>query len=463
MAAPRNEVVQINYQNPHASQGLKLTMLVVPNTSKEEAENNIRSSAEKYTHWLQSKAAHDGVAVLIGGGASINDYIEDIQKLQREGAAIFTMNGSSQWAMSNGIVSDIQVIIDAKEETHNLVDSNAHYHLFASQCNEKTLEKASDLTLIHFATLDVEKLFPPERVKQGGYVLLGGGSTVGNASIAAAYSQGFRELHLFGYDSSYADGKSHGYMQPMNDSMPTTEITWAGKTYQTSIAMKSQAEKFPLLAKALTALGCEVHVYGDGLLQTIYRTKYEDLTEREKYQAMWQFDSYREISPGECIADLFIERFNPKGLIIDFGCGTGRGGLRLANNGNDVMLVDFTDNCRDEEAIHLPFLQADLTEPLPIKAEFGFCTDVMEHIPTDDVFKVITNIMESANKVFFQISTIDDSMGELIEQPLHLTVKPHSWWENLFVVLGYKVDWGTELDNAALFYVSNPDRRETCQ
>ena len=128
-----------------------------------------------------------------------------------------------------------------------------------------------------------------------------------------------------------------------------------------------------------------------------------------------------------------------------------------------VKHLDKIEKLRKGELIPPTFVQWDLTNPIPMEADYGICTDVMEHIPTEDVFRVITNIMESAHKVFFQISTIDDSMGELIEQPLHLTVKPHSWWENLFCARGYKVDWEAELDNSALFYVSNPDRRETCQ
>ena len=460
MTAPRNEVIQVKYQNPHATKGLKLTMLVVPNTSDKEAEDNIRFSSEYYPKWLQSRKAHEGLAVLIGGGGSIVDHIEDIQELQSKGATVFAMNGSSKWARGQGIKVDYQVIIDAKEDTSTLVDSGANEHLFASQCNKKTLEKASNLTLIHFATLDVEKLFPPERVEQGGYVLLGGGSTVGNATLAAAYTQGFREIHIFGYDSSYREGKSHGYKQTINDSMPTAEMTWAGKTYLASIAMKSQAEKFPLTAKALKQLGCRLYVYGEGLLQTIYNTKHEDLTEREKYQLMWQFDTYRDISPGEYLAGLFVEKFKPEGLVIDFGCGTGRASIKMCESGLDVMLVDFADNCRDDEAIYLPFLQHDLSDPLPIKSEYGFCTDVMEHIPTEDAERVIENIMTSADKVFFQISTVDDSLGEMIEQPLHLTVKPHEWWKGLFLHNGYTVEWESEQETASLFYITNPDRRE---
>lgn len=454
MAAPKNEVIQTTYQNPHASEGLKLSVLVVPNTSDEVIEKNIRFSSERYPKWLQAKDPHDGIAVLIGGGGSISDHIDDIRELQSKGATVFAMNGSSKWARGQGISVDYQVILDAKEDTYSLVDSGASEHVFASQCHKKTLENASNLTLFHLVTDDVETFLPPERVKQGGYVLLGGGATVGIVSLSVAYSQGFRELHVFGYDSSHREKKSHAYEQHQNKFMPTTEITWAGKTFEVSIAMKAQAEKFIIIAKLLKDMGCDIHLYGEGLLQTVYNTKTEDLTEREKYQTMWQFDTYRTVSPGEEIVDTFIEAFEPEGLVIDFGCGTGRAGIKMVERGLDVILVDFTDNCRDEEALCLQFIQHDLTKPLPIKSVHGYCTDVLEHIPTTDVASVIDNIMDASEKVFFQISTVHDVCGSIIGQSLHLTVQSHAWWKSLFKILGYKIELESDQGTASLFYIT---------
>lgn len=458
MSAPKHEIIQATYQNPHAKSGLKLNVMVVSNTSDEEIERNIKYSSEHYQKWLQAKEAHDGVAVLIGGGSSILDHVEDILELQRNGATVFCMNGSSKWARGQGIQVDYQIIIDAKEETEKLVDSGAKEHLFASQCNKKTLENASNLTLVHLLVDNIESFFPAERVKQGGYVLLNGGTTVGSAALTVAYSQGFREIHVFGYDSSHKDGNSHAYHQSMNTFMPTTEVMWAGKTFEVSIAMKAQAERFIFLAKVLESGGCNFHVYGEGLLQTIYNTKYQDLTEREKYQLMWQLDVYRQVAPGESMVDLFIETVKPEGLVIDYGCGTGRAGLKMAEKGLDVMLVDFTDNCRDQESLCLPFYQADLTEPLPVTSPYGYCTDVMEHIPTEDVGKVIDNIMSASKRVFFQISTIQDVMGSFIDSELHLTVKPFKWWNDLFLEKGYAINWKSDQGTAALFYIINPRR-----
>lgn len=452
MSAPKYEIIQTNYKNPDASGDLTLSLLVMENTPRDITEKNIRENSINYPKWLQMKDPHDTPAVLIGGGYSINDHVDKIKELQSSGATVITMNGSAKWCKDHGIIPDWQVIVDAKEESSAFVEPEC-LGFFASQCHPKTLSNSKHPTLVHFGSEAIEELFPEERVKAGGYTLLGGGSTVGNASLSVAFSQGYREFHIFGYDSSYHEGNSHGYEQAMNMFMPTTEITWGGKTYTASVAMKRQAEKFPFNALALKNAGCKLFVYGEGLLQTIYNTNYHNLEEREKYQLMWHLDAYRNYSPGEMQADYFMTMIKPDGRIIDFGCGTGRAGVKFVNAGFDVLLVDFTDNCRDHEAIAIPFLQGDITKGIQVKGKYGYCTDVLEHIPTKDVAKTIDNIMESIEEAFLQISTVDDVMGELIGEPLHLTVKSHSWWKELIEDLGYNINWENEQESAALFYI----------
>ena len=297
-------------------------------------------------------------------------------------------------------------------------------------------------------------------VKQNPYLTgaaaagLGGGASVGNSAMCVAYAKGFRDLRVFGFDSCHKNGRTHAYQQNMNVTIPTTQVTCGGKDYISSVTMKLQAEKFQFTARHLKAAGCEIQVYGEGLLQTMYNMKAEDMTEHEKYQAMWQYDSYRNGSPGECVADFYLDKCKPEGLIIDFGCGTGRAGVKFVEAGHEVLLIDFTDNCRDEEALTIPFMQWDLTKPCTARAPNGFNTDVMEHIPTEDVDLVINNIMASAEKVFFQISTIDDIGGALIGATLHLTVKPHNWWKAKFKKLGYTVEFAENHAIASIFYVS---------
>lgn len=461
------QVVQTEHQNPMTDKPLILPIVVLPNTPDDEIARNIRANSALPLEWLNSVEPHDGVAVMVGGGASIEDEIETIKSIN---GTVFAMNGASKWCQKHGIAVDYQCILDAKEETIELIDHDAKDHLFASQVNPKLMKSVENPIVWQCNTGDIERHFPQERLDRGGYALVSGGSAVGNSATTAVYALGFREFHIFGFDSCHKDGKSHAYDQPMNKHIPNVKVDWGGKTYTSSVAMKRHAEDFQITSQALKQLGCKFTVYGDGLLQSMYHTTAKNMSEREKYQTIWQYDLYRRVCPGEHIVDTFLEQVNPigqkntqNGIIIDYGCGTGRTSIELFNRGFDVMLLDFTDNCRDVEACALPFIQWDLTVPIPAKADYGICTDVMEHIPTSDVEAVVDNIMDSSGDVFFQISTVDDIGGHLVDAPLHLTVRPHSWWKDLFISRGYEVKWEDEQDIGSLFYVINPDRRETWQ
>ena len=450
-----------------ANKPLLLPIVLLPNTSDDEIRRNIRDNSALPLEWLDSVAPHDGVAVMVGGGASIEDEIEAIRSIN---GTVFAMNGASLWCQRNGIEVDYQCILDAKEETIELIDHDAKAHLFASQVNPKLMKSVASPIVWQCNTGDIEKDFPQERLDRGGYALVSGGSAVGNSATTAVFALGFREFHIFGFDSCHKEGRSHAYDQPMNKHIPNVKVNWGGESYTASVAMKRHAEDFQITSQALKQLGCKFTVHGDGLLQSMYRTTAKNMSEQEKYQTMWQYDLYRRTCPGEFIVDVFLEHVKPDGIIIDYGCGTGRTSLSLFNKGHDVMLLDFTDNSRDEAVCTLPFIQWDLTSPIPAKADYGICTDVMEHIPPTDVVTVIKNIMESSGNVFFQISTVADIGGHLIEAELHLTVKPHSWWKDIFIGLGYKIKFDAEHESDSLFYVINPtsyvinpDRRELCQ
>jgi len=130
-----------------------------------------------------------------------------------------------------------------------------------------------------------------------------------------------------------------------------------------------------------------------------------------------------------------------------------------------VLMLDFADNCLDERVRvklgdKLRFAVADLTQPIPHRADYGFCTDVMEHIPSEQVSTVIHNIMAAAPQVFFQISTVTDTMGALIGHPLHLTVQDTKWWRELFLSLGYTVRWENTQDTAVMFFITQPLEEE---
>jgi hypothetical protein len=167
---------------------------------------------------------------------------------------------------------------------------------------------------------------------------------------------------------------------------------------------------------------------------------HERMTEKEVYEKMWTLPDYRKISPGELAAQTFFEVAKPKkgDELIDFGCGTGRGGMMMHFMGGlNVTMLDFASNALDDDLVTacekfpdtIRFKEWDLNEPYPHLKKYGYCTDVMEHIPPDECDKVLENILLAAEFVFFRISTCQDVMGPMyVRRPLHLNVQGYSWW-----------------------------------
>lgn len=432
---------------------------ILCNTDDAAIYANIAANAKRKLPWVCEAAAHDGHAVIVGGGPSLVEYLPQIRKRYELGQTIFALNGAAKFLNAHGIKPHYQVLLDARRESVGLLDE-ANAYLVCSQCHESAFDALDDkrVLLWHPAIDNVSDHLPPY---DGDYGLVGGGLTVGLSSMCLVYLMGYRKLHLFGYDSSHRQTLGHAYPQPMNDSDILCKVTLGGKVFTSSLTMARQAEVFPEVCNNLIDLGCIITVDADGLIKAVVDEMAANAapkTEAQKYAAMWSFPQYRVTSPGEQVAQVAIDvcGITAEHDVIDFGCGTGRGGKAIAEKtGAQVLLVDFAANSRDENAKALPFEIADLTQPMSFAADLGYCTDVMEHIPPEDVQAVIDNIMRCVDGCFFQISLVPDNMGALIGQPLHLSVFPVEWWLEKFAA--YKVAWQWANAENAMFYIRNQE------
>lgn len=103
------------------------------------------------------------------------------------------------------------------------------------------------------------------------------------------------------------------------------------------------------------------------------------------------------------------------GSILDYGCGQGRLGVALREQGFHVRDYD-------------PAIEG--VSGMPLFADMIVCTDVMEHVEPDKLDNVLGHIRALARKlVFFVIATRPAIKRLPNGKNAHLTIESEEWWQ----------------------------------
>lgn len=228
-----------------------------------------RENSASCRAWVKSVPAHDGHAVLVGGGPSVRDKISSIRERHELGQTIFALNGVGHFLNNNGVFPDYQVLLDAQAFMLKYV-APAKQHLIASQCHPEVFKTVFNPMLWHLATEGIDPHIPEHT---DDYAMIGGGITVGLCAMCLVYALGYRKIHLYGYDSSSTTEGDHAFPNVMNgnlfDSPQVVTATMGGKKFKTTLTMAKQAIQFPKLCNDLIDRGCLVTVDADGLIMAV--------------------------------------------------------------------------------------------------------------------------------------------------------------------------------------------------
>lgn len=235
------------------------------NVGEEAFRANVRSAIARDLPWLQQSEAKPGFAVLVAGGPSLSRSLDSLRRHAQAGHTIFAMNNTAKYLLNNGITPDYNVLLDAKPSTKRFVQPKIKT-LIASQCAPGVFSAAKDAILWHPAIKGIEEFIGDRTC-----ALIGGGTTVGLQCMSIAYTLGFRNIILYGYDSSYEGLEGHAYVQPENNGEPVVDVWFDGKKYVCAPWMIVQTEEFKGVLRQLVDLDCSVSVAGDGFLPATFR------------------------------------------------------------------------------------------------------------------------------------------------------------------------------------------------
>lgn len=219
-----------------------------------------------WVKWLPMCRPHDRKAVIVSGGHSWTDHLDDIRRKGATGDLIICVKSTHNWLLDAGIVPFACSLLDPRPLVADFVKPHpAVRYLVASMCHD-----------------DVWKLLQGKRVF--GYhagvgaseqsvltkgIVVGGGSCAATRAIRVLYAVGFRKFDLYGFDSCYREEppKVEGY-QSAHVNKDRINVQIAGKSFLTDPELVAQVQDYEQAFGQLK--DCQFQVFGDGAVKAAH-------------------------------------------------------------------------------------------------------------------------------------------------------------------------------------------------
>lgn len=257
-----------------------------------ERLSNVRSvlGRDDMKYFVYPLQPHNKDLIIVGGAPSIKTRVGELKRLQRRGASIFAVNGSHDYLISKGLVPDFCVILDQKASmAEEIKPTDGVTYLVASCCHPSTFDllENCDVVVWHAQMGGPEEQVLLEHWRQatgGQYMLVGGGCTVSLRAMNLGFLLGFRNITLYGVDSSFTE-ETHAYKDRTNPEK-TIDIVAEGKTFRSMPILGRQVQDFQAVFANLKAHGCVVKVapVEGALLPFVYSVLERQMRERSRVE-----------------------------------------------------------------------------------------------------------------------------------------------------------------------------------
>lgn len=265
---------------------------VTAGTTESNSEN-IRSALSRgLPEFFPAPCVHDGNMVIVGSGPSLPLFVNEIKAEREKGRPICSIKGAHDFLIDNGIHPDLFVSCEPRERPLKHVSPHTAY-LVASRCDPGLFDQLAKARVVIWHSIaskhdsEVEPRLNmtwddldlveecdvfKERVVKGLSFGVGGGATSGLRAITISYLMGFRNIHLYGFDSCLdKDKDTKRFSGEKVGKGMVIDVIVGGKRFWCNGALADQAVQFQKLLKHMP--GLNVKSYGNGLIAAILEAR----------------------------------------------------------------------------------------------------------------------------------------------------------------------------------------------
>ena len=232
---------------------------------KDARQKHVDSAVARGLPTCVRRVVRKGKVAIVASGPSATDYVDLLKEWDGE---IWGINGAFVWLQHRGIKPSAFVGLDPEPILKDyLIECPDVTYYLASQVHPDVFDHLKDKNVRLWFPADTEVKYP------FGAIPVYGGTTCLGRAPNLAYLVGWRDVHIFGGDSSFTH-KSHVY----GDGLPagTFPIEMGDRTFLTTRQMLQQSCDFCEQMVEWARPGDDgsapltVSLYGDGLLPAMF-------------------------------------------------------------------------------------------------------------------------------------------------------------------------------------------------
>ena len=256
----------------------------------EDIDRNIEYALSRNFTPLQALiGTKSGAVAIVGSGPSLK---ETWQELKRFKGDIMACNASSQFLLARGIVPTYMMCFDADPLMLEFITPHPDItYLLASRCPQKAFELLEGCKIICWHAGGDEHLDDILSKHRRAEPMVSGGTAAVTRAMVLAEPMGYKEIHLWGADSSFHNGDTHIRQSTTKERMML--VTCGARQFWCSPWMALQAEDFRILVPPMRSrYGIKFVVHGDGLIPHIARIMGIEVYGEWKGKHIWRHAKY---------------------------------------------------------------------------------------------------------------------------------------------------------------------------
>lgn len=251
---------------------------VLANTVDDIARNIEHALGLDYIPFTDLVGSKTGAVAVVGSGPSLKTTWQELRAFKGD---IIACNAACQFLLEKGITPTYMFCFDADKLVLEFFTNPCKdvTYLLASRCVPQAFEMLSGCRVVLWHAAGDERIRDILEARRIMEPMIIGGSAAVTRALVLAMPMGYKDIHVYGGDSSFANGDTH--IRQSTTVEKRMAVKCNGRVFETAPWMTIQVEDLKSLVHVIKLVGARLHFHGDGLLQWVarelgFRTDYEN-------------------------------------------------------------------------------------------------------------------------------------------------------------------------------------------